>query len=115
MRTGNVYDMGSLIGPKGDTGSVGATGATGNTGATGAQGIQGVAGTSYNFADNEKPTGNISGLNTNYTLAHTPTAGTLHVYIAGLRIDTTGFSLSGATMTIATSLVTGLVMCDYKY
>jgi len=98
-----------IQGVKGDTGSVGATGAPGAAGATGAGGI------SYNFVDNEKPTGAVSGLNTNYTLAHTPTAGSLKVYIAGLRIDPASFSLSGAVMTVLTALVTGLVIVEYRY
>lgn len=124
--TGNTGATGAAgaVGSTGPTGSAGATGAqgaqgttgaTGAVGATGATGSQGPAGTSYNFITGEKPTGSISGLNTNYTLAQTPTAGSLQVYIAGLRVDPASISLSGATMTIATSLVTGLVIVDYRY
>lgn len=68
-----------------------------------------------NFADNEKPAGSVSGLNTNYTLAHEPTAGSLRVFVAGLRVDPANFSLSGAVLTILTSLVTGTVVVDYRY
>jgi hypothetical protein len=69
--------------------------------------------TLVSFVDGEKPSGSVSGLNTNYTLAHTPVG--LHVYIAGLRIDPANFSLIGAVLTIATALVTGLVVVDYRW
>lgn len=43
-------DLGSVIGPKGDTGAVGPEGPTGPKGATGATGPQGKAGISPTFS-----------------------------------------------------------------
>lgn len=108
---GNVGSQGV----KGDTGSVGGIGPVGPTGSTGATGATGAAGSTFNIITGEKPTGVPSGLNTNYTMAQTPIAGTVAVYIAGLRIDPANFLLSGAVITIVTALVTGLVVVDYRY
>jgi len=65
------------------------------------------------FVTGESPTGSVSGLNTNYTLAHTPISGSMSCYIAGLRFTT--LALSGAVVTILTALVTGTVLFDYAY
>lgn len=105
---GNVGSTGSQ-GVKGDTGSVGATGGVGPIGPSGA------AGSTFNIVTGEKPTGAPSGLNTNYTMAQTPIAGTVAMYIAGLRIDPANIMLSGAVITVTTALVTGLVVVDYRY
>lgn len=67
----------------------------------------------FTFVAGEAPVGAVSGLNTNYSLAHTPVAGSLHCYIAGLRV--TDFLLSGLVVTIVTVLVTGTVVFDYAY
>jgi len=49
-----------------------------------------VSGTStINFADSETPTGDVDGANTDFVLAHTPTAGSLKVYLNGMRMSLT--------------------------
>ena len=63
----------------------------------------------------------ISHLNPNVTLANTPTAGTLRVYLNGLRQeDPADYSLSGATVTFTSNLLTtpgqsDVVIVDYEY
>ena len=67
------------------------------------------------FVDGETPSSGTSGLNTLLTLSHTPIAGSTHLFIAGLRIAPASYSLTGAVITILTSLVTGAVLVDYRY
>ncbi len=66
------------------------------------------------FVDGETPSSGISGLNTLLTLSRTPIAGSTHLFIAGIRIAPAVYSLTGAVITILTSLVTGVVLVDYR-
>ncbi len=70
-------------------------------------------GSSPNFADNEVA----SGSGTTYTLAHTPVAGSQHVYGAGVRLTSgNDYTISSATITIINgSYATGEVLCDYRF
>lgn len=55
-----------------------------------------------NFVDRETPSGAIDGVNTTFTLANTPVAGSEHVYLNGLlQEDGAGndYTISGATIT----------------
>lgn len=72
-------------------------------------------GTASNEIWGEVPTGS----GTAFTIANTPTAGTLRLYRGGIRlIEGVGedYTLSGVNITLATSLETGeKILADYKY
>lgn len=78
-------------------------------------------GTLYNFADNEVPSGTVNGVNTTFTLAHTPTTGCLHLYKNGLRLtpgSSYDYTISTATITFMSGNIpqTGdLLLADYRY
>lgn len=56
---------------------------------------------SSNFVFNEVPSGTINGVNTTFTLANTPTAGTVAIFLRGLRMKlTTDYTISGSTITM---------------
>jgi len=77
-----------------------------------------VSGTStINFADSETPTGDVDGANTDFVLAHTPTAGSLKVYLNGMRMSLTeDYTLATATITFLTAPDSGsIITCDYRY
>lgn len=59
---------------------------------------------SANFVFNETPTGTVNGTNPTFTLANTPTAGTVQVYVDGVHMN------AGASndYTIATATITFL-------
>ena len=64
---------------------------------------------------NEVPSGTINGSNVTFTLANTPYAGSVSVYLDGLiqRI-TTDYTISGSTITFVTAPGTGQdVYCTY--
>lgn len=57
--------------------------------------------TSSNFVFNEIPTGTIDGSNTTFTIANTPTAGTIQLFLNGLlQRPTTDYTISGTTITM---------------
>lgn len=63
-----------------------------------------------NFVDKEAPTGSINGSNTAFTLANTPTAGSEHVYLNGLLLESgsgNDYEISGANITMTTAPLTG--------
>lgn len=72
-------------------------------------------GSSTNFADSEAPTD--SGDHTNFTLANTPTVGSVKLYRGGARQQVTGdYTISGGTLTLSYSLQTGeVLLADYRY
>lgn len=56
---------------------------------------------SSNFVFNETPSGTINGVNATFTLANTPTAGTVRIFLRGLRMTlTTDYTISGSTITM---------------
>lgn len=58
----------------------------------------------------------VAGSGTAWTLAHTPTTGTLMLYANGQRLTpTVDYSLSGADVTTVTSWVAGTILADYFY
>lgn len=66
------------------------------------------------FVYNEVPTGTINGSNTAFTVANTPTAGTLMLYSDGLRMTpTTDYSITGTSITMVVAPSTALI-CDYR-
>ena len=74
-------------------------------------------GSSTTFVDDETPTGAVDGANPTYTLANTPTAGSLKVYEGGVRkLQTVDWSLSGTTITFTYNPPNGsYVRVDYRY
>lgn len=79
------------------------------------------AGTDYlapsNVVTRETPSGSINGSNTSFTLANTPIAGTEHLYLNGLLLESgagTDYTISGATITMLTAPVSGdKLRCSY--
>ena len=72
---------------------------------TGATGL-----TTGNFITNETPTGAVNGTNTAFTLAFTPTAGTVSVYLNGIYQEPgagNDYTISTNTITYLTAPVTG--------
>ena len=74
---------------------------------------------SSNNVFGESPSGTIDGTNTNFTLANTPQAGTLRVYLNGLRQQEgagNDYTVSGNTITFTTAPSTGdVILADYVY
>lgn len=65
---------------------------------------------SSNFVTNETPAGSVNGSNTVFTLANTPVAGTVQVYLNGLLQDVGGgndYTISGTSITFGTAPLTG--------
>ena len=68
--------------------------------------------------DEEVPAGIINGVNTTFTLAHTPIAGTLHLFKSGLRLYGSGndYTLVGDTTTMTFAPRVGsILLADYRY
>jgi hypothetical protein len=69
------------------------------------------------FIDDEVPTGDINGANTDYVLAHNPNpTASLKVYLDGQKMKlTTDYTLSGKTITFLAAPLTGSnIVCDYR-
>jgi len=77
----------------------------------------GTLGSTANFVIEEIPTGAINGVNVNYSLAYTPTAGTVKVYLNGLRQRSgagNDFTISTNIITFITPPIAGdVISCDY--
>lgn len=73
---------------------------------------------SSNFVYAEVPSGTINGSNTSFTLANAPTAGTVRLYLNGLRQRAgagNDYTISGATITMLAAPLTGEYMeADYR-
>ncbi len=70
----------------------------------------GIGLTSSNFVFDETPSGTINGSNADFTIANTPTSGTVRVYLNGLRVlagSGDGYTISGTTITMTTAPVSG--------
>jgi hypothetical protein len=73
------------------------------------------------FADSETPTGTVNGVNTVFTLAHTPTAGSIHVHTGAStstfqRLAPALYTVAGATLTFVTAPAAGtVILVDYRY
>lgn len=72
---------------------------------------------SANFVDDETPSGTVNGSNVTFTLANTPTAGTVKVFLNGLRQKVgagNDYTISGAVITYLAAPLTGdVVTSDY--
>jgi hypothetical protein len=65
----------------------------------------------------ETPSGTVNGSNTDFTLAHTPSSGTLALYLNGARQKLTDdYTLVGAVITfLSAPLTNSLILADYAY
>ena len=68
------------------------------------------------FVEGEVPTGSINSINTVYTLANTPIAGSVKVYWNGMKMRVgVGYTISGTTITMTTAPDTGDTLeTDYR-
>ncbi len=68
------------------------------------------------FVDEETPTGDIDDVNTDFVLANTPIAGSVKVFLNGIRYKVTeDYTISGATITFLTPPTTGdILLVDYR-
>lgn len=67
------------------------------------------------FVDNETPSGTINGSNTNFTLAGTPTTGSLMLFLNGAFLTQgVDYTVSGSTITFAVAPVAGLAGTAFK-
>jgi len=69
------------------------------------------------FSDDETPTGDVNGANTDFVLAYTPKTGSLKVYVNGSRMRITeDYTLASQTITFITPPPSGsIILCDYRY
>jgi hypothetical protein len=74
--------------------------------------------TTSNFVYGEVPSGTIDGSNTAFTLANTPTAGTVTLYLGGLRLKSgagNDYTISGSSITMLTVPQSGdNFLADYQ-
>lgn len=85
-------------------------GTLGSTSVTFINPLSSVGLTSSNFVHDETPSGTINGSNADFTIANTPTSGTLRVWRNGQRVLQglgNGYTLSGTTISMTTAPVTG--------
>jgi hypothetical protein len=91
-------------------------GTLGTTAVTYAQDTSGTLSTT-NFVTEETPSGTINGSNVTFTLAVTPTAGTLKLYLNGVRQKSgagNDYTISTNTITMTTAPISGdVLIADY--
>jgi hypothetical protein len=91
-------------------------GTLGSTAVVYAQDTSGTLSTS-NFVTEETPSGSINGSNVTFTLANTPTAGTVKLYLNGVRQKSgagNDYTITTATITMTTAPVSGdVLLVDY--
>lgn len=91
----------------------------GTLGSTAVTYVQDTAGTlsATNFVTEETPSGSINGSNTTFTLANTPTTGTVKLYLNGVRLKSgagNDYTISTTTITMTTAPVSGdVLLVDY--
>jgi hypothetical protein len=71
------------------------------------------------FVNKETPSGSIDGINTTYTLTHSPTPGSDHLYLNGILIEdgsSTDYNISSSIITFSEPLLNGSkLLCTYYY
>lgn len=112
-----VYvDQGTLYGEKRFFCTSNSGGTLGSTAVVYAQDTSGSLSPS-NFVTEETPSGSINGSNVTFTLANTPTAGTLKLYLNGLRLKSgagNDYTLSTNTISFTTAPISGdVIIADY--
>lgn len=91
----------------------------GTLGSTAVTYVQDTSGTlsPSNFVYEETPSGSINGSNTAFTIANTPTAGTVRVYLNGQRQKSgagNDYTISSTTITFTTAPISGdVIVVDY--
>ncbi|MBA3830090.1 MAG: hypothetical protein H0X33_14205 [Taibaiella sp.] len=74
--------------------------------------------TTSNFVESEVPSGAINGSNTAFTLANTPTAGSVKIYLNGLRQNAgagNDYTIVGNAITYLTAPLAGdIILIDYR-
>lgn len=77
--------------------------------------------TAANFIFGETPAGTVNGTNPTFTLANTPTSGTVRLYVNGIRQNngsSNDWTISGGTITFVTASIplTGdVILADYLH
>lgn len=112
-----VYvDQGTLYGDKRFYCTANTGGTLGSTAVTYVQDTAGTLSPS-NFVFEETPSGTINGSNTTFTIANTPTAGTVRVYLNGVRQKSgagNDYTITTTTITFTTAPVSGdVIIVDY--
>ena len=76
-----------------------------------------IAGGTGTMVDDETPTGTINGSNDTFILAHTPTVGSVKIYLNGARLRVgEDYTISGSTITFIIPPLTGsILLADYRY
>jgi len=69
--------------------------------------------TASNFVFNEVPSGTINSSNVTFTLANTPTAGTVQLFLNNVPIFPPAYSVSGSTVTMGTAPLTGSTLYSH--
>ena len=91
-------------------------GTLGSTAITYVQDTAGGFGAS-NIVTEETPSGSVNGSNTSYTLAYTPTSGSLKLYLNGIRLKSgagNDYTISTNTITMTTAPISGdVLIADY--
>lgn len=109
LSTGGLQTSSSQLGIKID--------ATGTGLSLSASGLKGSGLTASSFVFNETPAGTVDGANAAFTLANTPTAGTVQVYKNGLRMNVgagNDYTISGGTITFASAPpLSSILLVDY--
>lgn len=79
--------------------------------------VDGSGGSSGTEVRNEAVSGTVDGVNVTFTIAHTPTAGTLQLYLNGARLKAgTDYSLVGTTITFTYAPPDpSIITADYLY
>ena len=91
----------------------------GTLGSTSVTYVQDTAGTlsPTNFVTEETPSGSINGSNTSFTIANTPTAGTVKLYLNGVRQKSgagNDYTITTNTITMTTAPISGdVLIADY--
>jgi hypothetical protein len=73
------------------------------------------------FADSETPGGTVNGSNDEFTLANTPVAGSLHLFVNGIRQrpgSGNDYTISGGTITFESGAIpqtNDVLLADYRY
>lgn len=103
-----------------DTGAFAINGSYGNAKAVLTSAGTGAATAWVTPVDEEIPGGTKDGVNTAFTLAHTPITGSTKLYVRGLRLQLgVDYSIAGANITILTALLipgaSDTFFIDYKY
>lgn len=67
------------------------------------------------FVNGETPSGTVDGVNKDFTLANTPVAGTLKIYLGTRQQEGSDYTLSGTVISFTYAPPQGsTILCDYE-